>query len=99
MAFIEETPDGLMLRGKFGDRVHYKRNGKYYSRRYVKPRDPKTPAQLRQRALFREANTLWHAFSSEEREYVKSLADEQPAFSEFMREYIANYPEEELRKP
>ena len=43
MALVEMTPDGLKPRGRIGDVVFYKRNGRFYSRRYVTPRNPRTP--------------------------------------------------------
>jgi hypothetical protein len=48
--------------GRFGDWVYYMRNGKQYRRRYVKPRDTRTPEQLRLRTAFGAAS---HAYSWE----------------------------------
>ena len=88
MALIEETPDGPMLRGKLYDRVYYKRHGKYYSRRFVKPRDPKTPAQLKQRERFREAHAAWVALTEEQRNsWRKHARDPAFGFNLFMKKH------------
>ena len=52
MAKVE--PSLIELTGTIDDRVYYKRFGKYYSRNKAKSfKDPKSEAQLRQRALFK----------------------------------------------
>ena len=48
--------------GRLGKWVYYMRNGKQCRRRYVKPRDTRTPEQLRLRAAFGAAS---HAYSWE----------------------------------
>ena len=48
--------------GKFGNWVYYMRKGKQHRRRYVRPRDMRTPEQLRLRAAFGAAS---HAYSWE----------------------------------
>jgi len=45
--------------GRWGDWVYYMRGGKQCCRRYVKPRDPRTPAQLRCRATLSAASRAW----------------------------------------
>jgi hypothetical protein len=45
--------------GRWGDRVYYMRGGKQCWRRYVVPKDPRTPAQLRQRAALTVASKAW----------------------------------------
>jgi hypothetical protein len=67
MALVEMTPEGLMPRGRIGDVVFYKRNGRFFSRRYVIPRNPKTPAQMRQRERFRRAHEAWKLLSEQEK--------------------------------
>jgi hypothetical protein len=47
--------------GRWGDRVYYMRGGKQCWRRYVVPKDPRTPAQLRQRAALTVASKAWGA--------------------------------------
>ena len=48
--------------GRYGDWVYYMRDGKQRRRRYVKPKDKRTPEQLRLRAAFGAAS---HAYSWE----------------------------------
>ena len=45
--------------GRQGDSIYYWRAGKQIRRRYVRPKDPKTPAQLRCRAAFGKAVNAW----------------------------------------
>jgi hypothetical protein len=45
--------------GRDGLWVYYMRGGKQCRRRYVVPRDPRTPAQLRQRAALSAASKAW----------------------------------------
>ena len=53
-------PD-VLWSGRRGDRVYYVRGGKQCWRRYVVPKDPRTPAQLRQREAFGAASKAWGA--------------------------------------
>jgi hypothetical protein len=45
--------------GKSGKWVYYMDRGKQRRRRWVKPKDPRTPAQLRLRAVFGAASRTW----------------------------------------
>jgi hypothetical protein len=45
--------------GRWRDRVYYMRGGRQCWRRYVVPKDPRTPAQLRQRAALSAASKAW----------------------------------------
>src|SRR5512146_465634 len=45
--------------GRSGEWVYYVRGKKQCRRRYVRPRDPRTPAQLRVRAAFGAASRFW----------------------------------------
>ena len=45
--------------GRLGKWVFYMRGRKQYRRRWVKPRDPRTPGQLRSRARFGAASKAW----------------------------------------
>ena len=45
--------------GRFGGWIYYMRRNKQVRRPYVKPRDPRTPAQLRCRAAFAAATKAW----------------------------------------
>jgi hypothetical protein len=48
-----------LLSGRFGDWVYFVRNGKQCRRRYVRPKDRRSPAQLRVRKNFGEAAKHW----------------------------------------
>ena len=52
------TPD-VPKSGRFGAWIYYMRGNKQVRRPYVKPRDPRTPAQLRCRAAFGAAVKVW----------------------------------------
>ncbi len=45
--------------GRFGAWIYYVRGGKQVRRRYIRPRDPRTSAQLRNRAAFGAAVKAW----------------------------------------
>ena len=48
-----------LFSGRFGDWVYWVSNGKQHRRRYVRPKDRKTPGQLRTRAIFGAASKYW----------------------------------------
>jgi hypothetical protein len=48
-----------IMSGRCRGYVYWWHNGKLHWRRYVVPRDPRTPAQRRSRAAFGEASTAW----------------------------------------
>ena len=52
------TPD-VPKSGRFGGWIYYMRGNKQVRRPYVKPRDPRTAAQLRCRAAFAAATKAW----------------------------------------
>jgi hypothetical protein len=49
----------VCMSGRFGDYVYYMRGGRQCCRRYVVPKDPRTPAQLRWRAALSAASRAW----------------------------------------
>ncbi len=49
----------VQFSGRSGDWVYYMRGRKQYRRRYVVPKDPRSPKQLRCRAAFGAASLLW----------------------------------------
>ena len=53
--------DGRLKSGRVGAFVYYVRKGRQHSRPYVVPRDPRTPAQQRCRAIFGAASRTWSA--------------------------------------
>ena len=52
------TPD-VPKSGRSGEWIYYMRGNKQVRRPYVKPKDPRTPAQLRNRAAFGAAVKAW----------------------------------------
>ena len=53
--------DGSLKSGRGGAYVYYVRKGRQRWRRYVVPRDPRTAAQQRSRAIFSAASKTWSA--------------------------------------
>ena len=66
---MKKLDDGIAKSGRRGIWVYYMFRGKQRRRRYVKPRDPRTPGQLRSRADFGAAT---NAYS-----HSKELTEEQ----------------------
>ena len=62
--------------GRRGEWVYYMRGNKQCRRRYVRPRDPRTPAQLRVRQTFGAASKAWSGpgLSPQERQDVRAAA-------------------------
>ena len=62
--------------GRRGEWVYYMRGNKQCRRRYVRPRDPRTPGQLRVRKTFGDASKAWSrpGLSQEERQSVRAAA-------------------------
>jgi hypothetical protein len=58
--------DGVLKSGRFGNWIYCVRNGKEHRRRYTKPRDPRTPEQLRLRAAFGAASKAYSQVLTEE---------------------------------
>jgi hypothetical protein len=54
---IQDYIDGGYI-GRLGDTIGQRYRGRYYTRTYTPPRDPRTPAQLANRAIFSQAITL-----------------------------------------
>ncbi|HSA15072.1 MAG TPA: hypothetical protein P5346_10065 [Spirochaetota bacterium] len=57
------NPVFTSLSGRVGDIVFYGYGGKTYFRSYVKPCNPDTPSQKRNRGLFAEAMKAWRKLS------------------------------------
>jgi hypothetical protein len=53
------NPPDIPRSGRWGEWVFYMRGNKQCRRRYVVPRDPRTPSQLRCRAAFTAASKAW----------------------------------------
>ncbi len=67
MASVTMNPLFTAARGRVGNIVFYTVEGTVYARKYVKPRDPKTDAQKKNRALFRQAMRSWQGLSASAR--------------------------------
>ena len=68
-----------LLSGRFGDWVYFVRNGQQHRRRYVRPADRRTPAQLRCRARLAAAAKYWsHSpeVTEQEREAWEAAANQ-----------------------
>jgi hypothetical protein len=61
--------EGRPMSGRSGSYVYYMRKGRQRWHRYIIPRDPRTPAQQRSRAIFGAASKTWSE--------SKELTDEQ----------------------
>ncbi len=59
MNLSQLMPPDVPTSGRFGAWIYYMRGNKQVRRPYVKPRDPRTPAQLRCRAAFAAAVRAW----------------------------------------
>ena len=67
------TPPDVPKSGKWGKYIYYMRNGKQCRRRYTKPRDPRTPEQLRLRAAFGAASKAYSwALTEEQRQECRA---------------------------
>ena len=56
---LQAIPPDVPKSGRFQAWIYYMRGGKQVRRPYVKPRDPRTPAQVRNRAAFGAAVKAW----------------------------------------
>ena len=64
MAVMTMNPLFTAAGGRAGNIVFYTVKGSVYARRYVKPRDPRTEAQKKNRVLFRQAMHSWQGLSA-----------------------------------
>ncbi len=63
--------------GKVGAMVSYKHCTGQFRRKYVRPRDPRTPTQLARRDAFRQAAELWTTLTQEQYGRWKAAAEGQ----------------------
>ena len=61
--------------GKNGTMVSYKHRTGQFRRQYVRPRDPRTPAQLARRGAFERAAELWATLTQEQYGLWKTAAE------------------------
>ena len=66
-AFIEIGAVPISGKYRHRDLVFYRRRNRQYARRYVIPRDPRTPAQQRVRAIMRWLAREWRRLTEEQR--------------------------------
>jgi len=95
---------GLDARGALGKSVVYSiRRGVNYTRNYVKPRNPKSSAQLQNRAAFNDGVSKWRwdVVPLYQKTFWSSYAygTSESGFNRFMRFYLkANYNTTTKRK-
>lgn len=81
----------LGLTGKYQGRIHQRsKRGKYYSKKYTKPKDPKTQPQLVMRNYFKQASDAYQTESESVKKQWRSLAGktQQTGRSLYMQKYI-----------
>ncbi len=78
------------ISGRVGSLVFYESRGNQYIRRYVIPRNPNTPAQHSQRALFASAVFRWQHISESAKERWKTKARNIPmsGYNLFISTYL-----------
>jgi len=82
---------GMQVRGTIGNIYTYQTyHGRTYRHRYIVPRDPKTPAQIRMRFLLGSATYAWHDLSSPEKLFWKDVRTRSRAYSGF-NHFISSY--------
>ncbi len=69
MARLTLADSHKVMRGTVDGWVYYMFYGKQCVRMYVKPHDPETPKQRKQRNAFQTATDLWSTLPDEEKEY------------------------------
>ena len=109
MKLKEVGRDGFKIRGVQGtflfsgrgtslgmdDTVFYVVNGKQYTRKFVKPKNPKTKEQVELRKLFAEAIEQWRVLLLEKRREYNRRAERSHmnGFNLFISEFIKNRKE------
>jgi hypothetical protein len=81
----------LGLTGKYQGRIHQRsKKGKYYSKKYTKPKDPKTQPQLVMRNYFKQASDAYQSESDSVKLRWQTSAGklQQTGRSLYMQKYI-----------
>jgi hypothetical protein len=81
----------LGLTGKYQGRIHQRsKRGKFYSKKYTKPKDPKTQPQLVMRNYFKQASNAYQSESETVKLRWRSSAGklQQTGRSLYMQKYI-----------
>jgi len=68
------NPSFTALNGRVGGVVFYSHHNKTFFRSYIKPRNPDTPAQRKNRGLFRDAMKAWQNLSPFDRDTFRRRA-------------------------
>jgi exonuclease V gamma subunit len=81
----------LGLTGKYQGRIHQRsKKGKYYSKKYAKPKNPKTPDQVKTRTNFNLASEAYKNESESVRSLWRNKAENLPMTGRnlYLRRYI-----------
>ncbi|GAJ20721.1 unnamed protein product, partial [marine sediment metagenome] len=80
-------------RGTIADSVTFQKRGQLtIARKKPIPKDPKSPAQLARRQVYRDAVAAWHALSPEEKEAWRGVCPGLTAYQCFMRSELKYVP-------
>lgn len=86
---------GMAARGTIGKKYVYQVvNNRQWKRRWVKPKDPKTPGQLNMRFLFACAVAAWHDLTDPEKLSWKDVNQGTKIYSgynAFLSSYIKSF--------
>ena len=82
---------GYLLSGKVGDVVYVRHGKQVYVRAFVRPHDPRTRQQLKQRNRFRTGVAAWKKLPEAKKQEYRSRAEFQhrTGFQLFMSEYLS----------
>ncbi|HOW82726.1 MAG TPA: hypothetical protein PK573_09210 [Spirochaetota bacterium] len=94
------NPAFTALNGRVGGIVFYSHAGKTFFRSYVKPRNPDTVAQSKNRGLFRDAMKSWQALSPFDRDSFRRRARRlgMSGHNLFISRYMRTHRAEEGRR-
>lgn len=91
----------IELSGRMEDAVIYKSGNKICIRTYVKPRNPRTEAQQKNRSLFAEAMAEWKKLPPEEKSIYRQKTRKLDMLPHnlFVKEYLRSRTEQNREKP
>ncbi|MBA7587942.1 hypothetical protein ES708_29990 [subsurface metagenome] len=85
----------LGARGSIGDTLTFQKRGRLtIARQKPIPTDPKSPAQLAQRQVYREAVAAWNALTPEEQEAYRGVCPGLTPYQCYMKTALAAAPPE-----
>jgi hypothetical protein len=80
---------GTMFSGALGkDMVAATWHGHEYIRAYRKPKDPHTPSQEEERAIYRQAVDTWKTLRNRQKEFYRRIAKGMSGYNLFVQRYI-----------